>query len=210
MNSTFFRALFVGATVSAATAGAQTTDHSAPPVAISESRTPAGSPRTVSASDSSRNYDTQALRFETRWGSADIIRGANGPVVGTAGWFRSFDVEKLVASSPQAATEARDFRTANFRGSLVGAMGATTLIVGAVMTSNSSNNAASPILMVAGAGALAWGVQHLNRGYAALSRSMWWYNRDLARSTSASSSAGNQPNPRDRSVPAGSRPQVTR
>ncbi len=210
MNSIFFRALLVGATVSAATAGAQTIGHAAPPVAISEAGTAAGSARTVSSSDSSRSYDTQALRFETRWGSADIIRGANGPVVGTAGWFRSFDVEKLVESSPQAATDARDFKTANFRGSLVGALGATTLLVGAIMTSNTSNNAASPILIVVGAGAVAWGVQHLNRGYAALSRSMWWYNRDLARSTSASSSAGSPSNPRDRAAPVGSRPQVTR
>ena len=49
-------------------------------------------------------YDAQALRFETHWGSADIIRGANGPVIGTVGWFGDFDVERLVASSPQAVT----------------------------------------------------------------------------------------------------------
>ena len=35
------------------------------------------------------------------------------------------------------------------------------------------------ILMIAGAGALGWGAQHLNTGYSALSRSLWWYNRDL-------------------------------
>jgi hypothetical protein len=208
MKKIFFQALLIGASVSAATAGAQI--NAAPPVAISESGIASGSRHSTLLTDSARTYDSQALRFETSFGSADIIRGANGPVVGTVGWFRGFDVEKLVESSPQAVIEARDFKTANFRGSLVGGLGATTLIVGAIMTSNSSNNAASPILIIAGAGAVAWGAQHLNRGYAALSRSMWWYNRDLARSTSASSTAGNSSSQRDRSAPAVSRPQVTK
>lgn len=181
MKSRILRALLIGASVSGATAGAQTVSHAAPPVANSESGTVAGSARTSPPSDSSHSYDAQALRFESRWGSADIIRGADGPVIGTVGWFRSFDVGKLVGSSPQAVTEARAFKTNNFRGSLVGGLGAVTLVVGAVVASNSSNNAASPILVIAGAGAMAWGAQHLNAGYSALSRAFWWYNRDLAR-----------------------------
>ncbi len=181
MNSTIFRALLVGATVSAATAGAQSTSHAAPSVANSESGSVTGSARTGPASDSSRSYDAQALRFESRWGKADIIRGANGPVIGTAGLFRSFDVTQVVGSSPQAVAAAREFKTNNFRGSLVGGLGATTVVVGAILTSNSSNNAASPILIVAGSVAVAWGVQHLNMGYSALSRALWWYNRDLTR-----------------------------
>jgi hypothetical protein len=180
MKSRILRALLIGASVSAATAGAQTISHAALPVAKSGSGT-AGSARTAPPSDSSHSYDAQALRFESRWGSADIIRGANGPVIGTAGLFRDFDVTQLVGSSPQAVTEARAFKTNNFRGSLVGGLGAATVVVGAILTSNSSNNAASPILIVAGAVAVAWGAQHLNRGYSALSRAVWWYNRDLTR-----------------------------
>jgi hypothetical protein len=181
MKSRILRALLIGASVSAATAGAQTIGHGAPAVANSESGTAPVSARGVAASDSSRSYDTQALRFESRWGSASIIRGASGTVVGTAGLFRDLDVTQLVGSSPQAAMEARAFKTNNFRGSVVGGLGATTVVVGAILTSNSSNNAASPILMVAGAIATAWGVQHLNIGYSALSRALWWYNRDLTR-----------------------------
>ncbi len=181
MKSRILRALLIGASVSGATAGAQTISHAAPPVANSESGTVAGSARTAPPSDSSRSYDARALRFESRWGSADIIRGADGPVIGTAGLFRSFDVEKLVGSSTRAVAEARTFKTNNFRGSLVGGLGATTVVVGAILTSNSSNNAASPILIVAGSIAAAWGVQHLNAGYSALSRALWWYNRDLTR-----------------------------
>jgi hypothetical protein len=181
MKSRFFQALVIGASVIGATAGAQTIVHAMPPVATPESGAAGVSVRGAPARDSSRSYDAQALRFETHWGSADIIRGANGPLIGTVGWFRDFDVEKLVASSPQAVTEARAFRRNNFRGSLVGGLGALTLVVGAVVTANSSNNAASPILIVAGGGAMVWGAQHLNAGYSRLSRAFWWYNRDLAR-----------------------------
>jgi hypothetical protein len=179
MKSRVLRALLISALLSGVTAGAQTIGHAAPTVAAPGSGATIISGRTVAASDSSHSYDAQALRYETHWGSADIIRGANGPVIGTVGWFRDFDVEKLVASSPQAVIEARAFKTNNFRGSLVGGLGALTLVVGAVITANSSNNAASPILIIAGAGTMAWGAQHLNKGYSALSRALWWYNRDI-------------------------------
>jgi hypothetical protein len=181
MKSILFRALLVGASVSVATAGAQTAARVAPPAANSESGAATAVGRTLQSSDSSRGYDTQALRFESRWGSADIIRGAGGTVIGTVGWFRDFDVEKLVESSPHAVTEARAFQTNNFRGSLVGGLGALTLVTGVILTSNSSNNAASPILIIAGGGAVVGGARHMNAAYSALSRALWWYNRDLVR-----------------------------
>src|SRR5712691_2721695 len=182
MKSRILRALLIGALVSGGTAGAQTIGHAAPTVAAPGSGTTTVSGHAGAAGDSSRGgYDAQALRFETHWGSADIIRGADGPVIGTVGWFRDFDVEKLVASSPQAVIEARAFKTNNFRGALVRGLAALTLAVGTVVTANSSNNAASPILIIAGGGAMVWGAQHLNAGYSKLSRVFWWYNRDLTR-----------------------------
>lgn len=132
------------------------------------------------STDSTRRYEGEALRFESYWGNAKIIRGADGPVVGTAGWFRSFDVEQVVAASPAARAEARVFKTNNFRGSLVGSIGAVATVVGIVVASKGSN-AASPILIIGGVGAMGWGAQHLNKATAALSRSLWWYNRDLVR-----------------------------
>ena len=138
-----------------------------------------GSTADAQSSDSTRGYDG-ALRFESYWGNAKIIRGADGPVVGTAGWFRSFDVEKVVATSPPALAEARVFKTNNFRGSVVGSIGALATVVGVVVAANGSN-AASPILIIGGVGAMGWGVQHMNTAVRALSRSLWWYNRDLAR-----------------------------
>ena len=122
-----------------------------------------------------------ALRFESSWGHVSIIRGADGPVVGTLGWFRDFDLTQLVASSPPAVADAREFQTNNFRGSLVGTIGATTTLVGVIVAANSSNNAASPVLVIGGVGAMVWGAQHLSMSYSALSRALWWYNRDLKR-----------------------------
>jgi hypothetical protein len=132
-------------------------------------------------SDSTRGYEAQALRYESSWGNARIIRGADGPLVGTAGWFRGFDVEKVVAASAPARAEARAYKTNNFRGSVIGSVGALATAVGVVVTANGSNNASSPILIIGGVGAMLWGAQHFNVAFSALSRSLWWYNRDLAR-----------------------------
>ncbi|HEX6626315.1 MAG TPA: hypothetical protein VF105_00035 [Gemmatimonadaceae bacterium] len=167
--------------ITALTAGslaAQTTGH-----ASATTRDQNGSPTLPAQSatkDSAQVYDSQALRFESRWGSADIIRGAKGEVIGTVGWFREFDLEKVLQSSPHALTEAHDFRVNNFRGSLVTAIGASLVTIGIVVAANNSNNASTPILIIAGAGGIGWGLQHLNKSYAALSRAVWWYNRDLS------------------------------
>jgi len=45
---------------------------------------------------------------------------------------------------------------------------------------NNNNNASTPILIFGGAGMIGWGLQHINIGYAALSKSLWWYNQDQA------------------------------
>jgi len=131
--------------------------------------------------DSAHSYDTRALRFESTLGNIRIIRGADGQLVGTGGWFRDIELEKLVASSPNAVSQARLYEKNNFRGSLVGTVGAVTSVVGLVLTTNSSNSASSPVLIIGGVGAMVWGVQHVNMSYSALSRALWWYNRDLPR-----------------------------
>ena len=179
MKSRIFQVLVSGALFIAGPAAAQGAKHAtASTAAVDAAATP---PVARPASDSARAYDSQALRFESRWGSADIKRGAAGSSIGTVGWFRDFDVEQLVSASPRAVTEARTFRSENFHGSLATGLGALTFLTGIVIASNSSNNAASPILIIVGAGGIAWGAQHLQLGYSALTRAFWWYNRDLTR-----------------------------
>jgi hypothetical protein len=181
MKSRFFRALVLGALCISAPAAAQQTGRVATSNASPAKASTAAETGQSTSADSSRRYDSHALRFESRWGSADIKRGTDGSVVGTVGWFRDFDVEPLVASSPRALAEARSFKKENFRGSLVGAAGAATFLTGIIVTSNTANNAASPVLIILGVGGVAWGAQHLQLGYSALSRAFWWYNRELSR-----------------------------
>jgi hypothetical protein len=182
MNSRFLWALTFGVALIggvAAKGGAQVRNKGE----ASSDPASANSARGVSerAQDSTRVFATGALRFESNWGNVSIIRGADGPVVGTLGWFRDFDLEQLLASSPSAVADARVFETNNFRGSVVGAIGATTTLVGVIVTANRSNNAASPVLIIGGLGAMVWGAQHLSMSYSALSRALWRYNHDLKR-----------------------------
>ncbi|MDQ3673592.1 MAG: hypothetical protein M3365_04375 [Gemmatimonadota bacterium] len=135
----------------------------------------------VSAPTSRSIYDSRALRLESDWGRLRILQGADGLVVGTAGVFRRANAEKIVAGSARAETEARLFQASHRRGALAGAVGAVTLVVGVVASSSNSNNAATPVLIIAGAGAMAWGAGQLNSAYSSLSRAIWWYNRDIAR-----------------------------
>lgn len=83
--------------------------------------------------------------------------------------------------TPSSSNEERAALT-NFRGSLVGGIGAATTLVGVLVAANSSNNASSPVLVIGGLGAMVWfWAQHLSMSYSALSRALWWYNRDLTR-----------------------------
>src|SRR5688572_25066422 len=52
-------------------------------------------------------YDARALRLESSWGRARILRGVDGLVVGTTGVFNTVNVEQIVAGSSPAATEAK-------------------------------------------------------------------------------------------------------
>jgi len=124
-------------------------------------------------------YDARALRFESHWGRVRIVRGADGPVVGTAGVLRTVNVEQLVAGSPRAETEARLFKGSHRRGAIATTIGALTFAAGLIATTNSSNNAATPILMIGGLGSMFWGARRFGDSHASLSRAIWWYNRDL-------------------------------
>lgn len=129
------------------------------------------------ASDSS--YETRALRLESNWGNFRIVRGAQGLVVGTAGVFRTANVESIVAGSRRAESEAKLFRANHRSGSIAVAVGAGTFVIGAVAATSSAGSAATPVLMVAGVGGIVWGARKLNTAYTSLSRAVWWYNRDL-------------------------------
>lgn len=125
------------------------------------------------------SYDARALRIESHWGTMRIVRGADGPVLGTAGVFRTVNVEKIVAGSPRAETQARLFKASHRSGAVATTLGVLTFGVGLIASTSSSNNAATPILMIGGLGSVLWGARQLDKSYSSLSRAVWWYNRDL-------------------------------
>ena len=127
------------------------------------------------------SYDSRALRLEADWGRLRLLQGVDGLVVGTAGLFKTVNAEKIVTGSPRAEMEAKLFRGSHRRGALASAVGAVTFVVGVVASTNNANNAATPVLMIAGAGGMLWGARQINSAYSSLSRAVWWYNRDLAR-----------------------------
>jgi hypothetical protein len=179
----FYCVLIVGAlSIVSAGAHAQVREGDSPPLGQRDVAVATrGASHSTNRADSTHSYDALALRFVTSWGNVRIIRGAQGAVIGTAGWFRDPGLEALLAASPRAVTEVKDYETNNFRGSLVGGIGAAATVVGILVAANGSNNASTPIIVVGGVSAMAWGAQHLSMSYAALSRAMWWYNRDVAR-----------------------------
>ena len=77
----------------------------------------------LAQSDTTRSYDANALRMESHFGDFRIVRGVNGPVVGTIGTFSRVDLTKLVAPSENAMREARAFNRNHGPGTLASVIG---------------------------------------------------------------------------------------
>jgi hypothetical protein len=125
-------------------------------------------------------YDDNALRVEGQRGDFRIVRGTEGTVVGKIGVFRGVDVTKLVASSEKATIEAKRFVRDYRPGVLLLSLGIATLGAGiGVSAIHDINRGITTGLMLAGTGLIVYGAGRLEDAYNALSRSIWWYNRDL-------------------------------
>jgi len=135
---------------------------------------------TMFAQDST--YDVSALRVESSMGDLQIVRGAQSTVVARAGVFHGPKLAQLVARSDRAAAEARVFEQNYDRGQYTFAAGLATLgaAVGASRIRD-LNGAIRPGLTAASVLLIAYGGSKLERASQALSRAIWWYNRDLKR-----------------------------
>jgi hypothetical protein len=132
-------------------------------------------------SDTTGSYDANALRVESHWGDLRIVRGVDGPVVGKIGAFSSVDLAKLVAPSENAVKEAREFNRNHGPGALASAVGAIMIGVSIAFADNNDPSWGLISTEVVGAGLVIYGGIRLNRAFNALSKSLWWYNRDLKR-----------------------------
>jgi hypothetical protein len=124
-------------------------------------------------------YDANALRVESRRQEVRIFRGVNGPVIAKTGVFHSFDLAAIVAPSENAIREAREFNRNYGPGMFATAVGGFILGVAVLFDLSSDTNWAIATGEVGGASLALYGGSRLNLSYTALSKSIWWYNRDL-------------------------------
>jgi hypothetical protein len=131
-------------------------------------------------------YDTRALRVESRGADRVVVRGRDGTVLGKINGLRGgLDLAAVVAPSPDAVREARDFSKTYRRGSWAVAAGLTAVSAGILVSRiNDVDPAVSrsvDVVSVAGFVLAVYGAAQLNKAYTALAKSIWWHNRDLAR-----------------------------
>lgn len=179
MLKIFLGFCFAGCVALAAPASAQSENGATTPGSSIWGDAATLAPSLMKGAAADTSFESRALRLESGWGNFQIVRGPDGLVVGTAGVLRATNVEKLVAGSHRAESEARLFRANHRPGSIATAVGAMTFVAGAVAATSSAGTAATPVLMVVGVGGMVWGVRKLNTAYTSLSRAVWWYNRDL-------------------------------
>jgi hypothetical protein len=140
----------------------------------------ATSPTLMTAQD--KSYDESALRIDDHQGTMSIVRGVSGTVVGKIGVFRGSDLASVVSPSPNAVAEAKIFQRDYKPGTLLASLGIATMgaAIGAYRIPDINTWIPSG-LTVASLTLIAYGATKLESAYRALSKAIWWYNRDLAR-----------------------------
>lgn len=126
------------------------------------------------------NYDDNALRVESHRGSLQIVQGIQGTIVARSGVFHGPKVANLVTRSDSALAEAKVFERDFEPGQYVTAIGIATLGAAIGAWRIPDVNAAIPTaLTIVSVSLITYGGTRLERAYRALSKAIWWYNRDL-------------------------------
>jgi hypothetical protein len=126
-----------------------------------------------------RTYDEAALRLESDLSGIRIVRGISDSVVLTAGLVKRSDVTRLVASSQNAVTQAKIFE-ANYRqGVWTGIAGlAVWAAVYGINHIGTNQPVTAPTTFVSIA-LVVYGAIRVDSAKRALSKAIWWYNREL-------------------------------
>ena len=128
------------------------------------------------------SYDENALRVVSRQGTMQILRGVEGIVASRSGMFHGPRVADLVAQSDSALAEAkifeRDYQPAQWL------LGTAIVSLGAAIGASRINDI-NPFIQVGLTTttfvSFAFGAKKLLTAHEALSKAIWWYNRDLKR-----------------------------
>jgi hypothetical protein len=127
-----------------------------------------------------RSYEENALRIDESRGTITIVRGVSETVVAKIGVFRAVDVAGIMNPSPKAVEEALVFQH-NYRpGTWLASVGIATLgaAIGASRI-NGLNQAIPTGLTIVSVSLITVGGFKLETAGRALSKAVWWYNRDL-------------------------------
>lgn len=127
------------------------------------------------------SYDAKALRLETHMGDFRIVRGLDGPVVGKIGLFSRPDLASLVAPSENAMKEGREFNRNHGPGMAAGITGMVVFAFSLAASSAAGTNWGLTAGTIGGGALMVYGAVRLDKAYSSLSKSIWWYNRDLKR-----------------------------
>ena len=131
-------------------------------------------------------YDSRSLRLETRPADWVLIRGREGKVVGSINAFRgSLDLPEIFSTSPEAVREARVFTDSYKKGGVLVGVGIGLFGVGGGIASidniQPAASVSAAVAATAGVVLAAYGTRYLYKASSALSKAVWWYNRDLTR-----------------------------
>jgi hypothetical protein len=128
-----------------------------------------------------RTYDAAALRLDSGFDGLKVVRGVSDSVVLSIGILRAADVVQLVGPSPNAITQAKVFE-ANYR------KGVWTAVLGMAIwptvyaINHIGPNQPVPLgVTFISAALVVYGAQRIDSAKRALSRAIWWYNRDLVK-----------------------------
>jgi hypothetical protein len=125
-------------------------------------------------------YDENALRVDQHRGTVSIVRGVSETVVLKVGAFRAVDVAGIVSPSANAVTQAKIFEHDYRPGTWLLSLGIATFGVALGSHQIADLNQVVPAgLTIAGVSLITYGGWRLGNAYRALSKSVWWYNRDL-------------------------------
>lgn len=128
------------------------------------------------------SYDENALRIDKNQGTITIVRGVSETVVARIGAVRSVDVARIVSPSANAVAEAKKFEHDYRPGTWIASLGIATLGAAIGSARIADLNPAIPTgLTITGVGLITYGGTRVGNALRALSRSIWWYNRDLGK-----------------------------
>lgn len=147
----------------------------------------AAAPATAAAQDSTRvltptgqpcSYESCALRVEEGWFSRRLVRGPEGTVVARLGLGGPKLVD-VVQLSDSAVAHARSYQSAQRTGDIASLLGSIGSIAALVALDDDTDSGEVIAINVGAAVVFAIGQGFHIKARRELSRSLWWYNRDV-------------------------------